>query len=300
MPGRYFVDSDGELLIVPHRGRLRLATELGVLEAGPGEIALIPRGMRFRAEVPDGAAAGYICENYGAMFELPELGPIGANGLAQPGDFRAPVAAYEDIDAPVQVVQKFGGHLWASDYGHSPLDVAGWHGTLAPYVYDTAAFMTIGTVSFDHPDPSIFTVLTSPTDSPGLANADFVIFPPRWMVAEGTFRPPWYHRNVMSEFMGLVRGAYDAKASGFEPGGASLHTSWTSHGADRATFDAASSADLAPQKLDGTLAFMFETRLPIVPAAQALRTPALQDDYDAAWSGLQRHFGQAGGSGWCS
>ena len=290
MQGRYLADADGELLIVPGHGRLRLHTELGVLEAAPREIALIPRGLRFRVESLDGTAGGYVCENHGAAFELPELGPIGSNGLASARDFRAPVAAFEQKNEPVQVVEKYGGHLWVSDYDHSPLDVVGWHGSLAPYVYDTRTFMAIGTVSFDHPDPSIFTVLTSPTDTPGLANADFVIFPPRWMVADDTFRPPWYHRNVMSEFMGLVTGSYDAKAEGFLPGGASLHTSWTSHGADRQTFRKASDEPLVPAKLDDTLAFMFETRLPIIVTRQALDSPRRQPDYDAVWSGLDAHF----------
>ncbi len=295
MTDRYLVDADGELLVVPQAGRLRLHTELGILDAGPGEIALIPRGMRWRVELLDAVAAGYLCENYGASFELPELGPIGSNGLADPRDFRAPVAAFEDSESPVQVVQRFGGHLWATELDQSPLDVVGWHGTLAPYIYDTAHFMVLNTVSFDHADPSIFTVLTSPTDTPGLANADFVIFPPRWQVAEDTFRPPWYHRNVMSEFMGLVRGTYDAKAGGFAPGGASLHNSWNSHGADAETFETASNVELLPAKLDDTLAFMFETRLPIATTRQAMESRARQEDYDAVWAGLPRQFRRPGG-----
>jgi homogentisate 1,2-dioxygenase len=241
-------------------------------------------------ELPDGRARGYICENYGAAFTLPERGPIGANGLANERDFLAPVAAFEDRQSAVQVVQKFGGNLWAADYDHSPLDVVGWHGDYAPYKYDLANFMTIGTISFDHPDPSIFTVLTSPTDAPGLANADFVIFPPRWLVGENTFRPPWYHRNIMAEFMGLIRGVYDAKAEGFVPGGASLHNTFTSHGPDADTYDKASSADLAPHKLDDTLAFMFETRWSVVPTRHALDAPHRQSDYDAVWQGLRRQF----------
>jgi homogentisate 1,2-dioxygenase len=199
MTERYFVDSDGELLFVPERGAITLRTELGPLAVAPGEIAVVPRGIRFAVELPQGAARGYLCENFGAAFTLPERGPIGANGLANERDFLAPSAAYQDRAGTVQVVQKFGGNLWAADYDHSPLDVVGWHGNYAPYKYDTANFMVIGTISFDHPDPSIFTVLTSPGELPGLANADFVIFPPRWLVGEDTFRPPWYHRNIMSE-----------------------------------------------------------------------------------------------------
>jgi homogentisate 1,2-dioxygenase len=290
MTERVFSDADGELLMVPQEGRLLLRTELGIVEAAPGEIAVIPRGVRFRVELPDGAARGYICENYGALFHLPELGPIGANGLANPRDFFSPVAWYEECRVETESVVKFAGNLWATALDHSPLDVVAWHGNYAPYKYDLARFMALGTVSFDHPDPSIFTVLTAPTDTPGTANCDFVIFPPRWMVAEDTFRPPWFHRNLMSEFMGLIRGVYDAKAEGFAPGGASLHNSFAAHGPDWATFERASSADLSPQKIPDTLAFMFETRLVIRPTEFALSTPALQRDYDQCWLGFARQF----------
>ncbi len=290
MVDRYFVDADGELLLVPQLGRLALRTEMGVLGVAPGEIAVIPRGIRFRVELVDGSARGYICENYGSPFDLPDLGPIGSNGLANARDFLSPVAAYEDRDRPVQVVNKYGGNLWAAEYDHSPLDVVAWHGNLAPYKYDLSRFMTINTVSYDHPDPSIFTVLTSATDTPGLANCDFVIFPPRWLVGEDTFRPPWFHRNVMSEFMGLVDGEYDAKAEGFLPGGASLHNCFSSHGPDADTFEKASAAVLAPQKVDDTMAFMFETRWPVVPTRLAMEAAHRQGGYDAVWSGLQRHF----------
>lgn len=284
-----FVDADGELLIVPESGTLRVLTELGRLDVPPGQICLIPKGLRFRIEV-DGEAQGYVCENYGAALALPERGPIGANGLANERDFRAPLAWFEDSDEPVRVVQKFGGNLWATDYDHSPLDVVAWHGNHAPYVYDLADFQVLGSISFDHPDPSLFTVLTSQTTTPGLANVDFVVFAPRWLVGENTFRPPWFHRNVMAEYMGLIRGVYDAKAEGFVPGGASLHNTWASHGPDAATHRAASAAELVPQKLDDTLAFMFETNLPIVLTAQAWAAEHRQSDYDAVWSGLEREF----------
>lgn len=290
MDARVFSSSDGELLIVPERGGLLLRTELGLLAAEPGHVALIPRGVRFRVELLDADARGYVCENYGQHFRLPDLGPIGANGLAHARDFMAPVAAYEDREEPVEVVNKFGGNLWAAEYDHSPLDVVGWHGNLVPYVYDLHRFNVLGSVSWDHPDPSIYTVLTSPSDTPGLANADFVVFAPRWLVGEDTFRPPYFHRNVMSEFMGLVEGAYDAKAEGFVPGGASLHNMMSAHGPDRTTFDKASGAELIPQKIDDGLAFMFETRWPVVPTAQALGAEHLQRGYDDVWRGLERHF----------
>jgi homogentisate 1,2-dioxygenase len=290
MEHRVFYNADGELMIVPQLGRLRLATELGRLDAGPGEVAVVPRGIKFAVGLPDARARGYVCENYGGLFRLPELGPIGANGLANPRDFRIPVADFEDGDEPTEVVAKFEGNLWATKLDHSPLDVVAWHGNYAPYVYDLARFNTIGTISFDHPDPSIFTVLTSPSEVPGAANCDFVIFPPRWLVAEHTFRPPWFHRNYMNEFMGLVHGAYDAKSEGFVPGGASLHNCMSAHGPDHVTFEKAVAAELAPQKIENTLAFMFETRLVIRPTRFALETPALQRDYDTCWSGFEKLF----------
>ena len=290
MKRRVLCDADGELLIVPQLGHLLLVTELGVIETGPGEIAVVPRGVKFRVDLLDAQARGYVCENYGTLFRLPELGPIGANGLANPRDFRTPVAAFEDKDEPCEVVAKFEGNLWVTDLDHSPLDVVAWHGNYVPYVYDLSHFNTIGTVSFDHPDPSIFTVLTSPGDTPGTANCDFVIFPPRWLVAEHTFRPPWFHRNYMNEFMGLVHGTYDAKAEGFAPGGASLHNCMSAHGPDRATFEKAVAAELTPQKIADTLAFMFETRRVIRPTRFALETPALQRDYDSCWAGFETLF----------
>lgn len=294
---RVFWDADGEMLIVPQLGRLAIATEFGLLDVAPGEIAVVPRGVRFRVALPDGAARGYICENHGPVFRLPSLGPIGANGLANPRDFLSPVAWFEDKDTPTELLQKFTGTLWATTLDHSPFDVVAWHGNLAPYKYDLGRFMTIGTVSFDHPDPSIFTVLSSPTDTSGVANVDFAIFPPRWMVAEHTFRPPWFHRNIMSECMGLVHGTYDAKAAGFIPGGLSLHGMLSAHGPDGPTAERAMAAALAPVKLDDTLAFMFETRQVLRPTQYALSLPELQPDYDSTWDGLPKLFtGRAAGS----
>ena len=288
MTERFFYDADGELLIVPERGALVLKTELGVIEAKPGEIAVIPRGTKFRVELEQ--ARGYVCENFGLPFRLPDLGPIGSNGLANPRDFLTPVAAYEDREGDFTLLAKFGGRLWSAKIDHSPLDVVGWHGNYAPYKYDLTNFNVINTVSFDHPDPSIFTVLTSPSESPGTANVDFVIFPPRWMVATETFRPPYFHRNVMNEYMGLIRGTYDAKAEGFVPGGGSLHNCMSGHGPDAATFEQATRAKLEPKYLDDTLAFMFESRLVIHPTRFALETPALQRDYWQCWQGLKKHF----------
>jgi len=291
MRGRYFYSADGELLIVPQQGRLHIVTELGVLDLEPQEIAVIPRGVRFRVELPDGPSRGYVCENFGALLRLPDLGPIGANGLANPRDFLTPVAAWEDVEGSFELIAKFNGHLWHAPLGHSPLDVVGWHGNYAPYKYDLRRFNTIGSISFDHPDPSIFLVLTSPTDTPGVGNLDLAIFPPRWLVQQDTFRPPWFHRNVASEFMGLIHGVYDAKAEGFAPGGCSLHNCMTGHGPDAATFDKASTADLSrPDVIEGTMAFMFETRGVLKPARQAGDAAHRQRDYQACWAGLQKHF----------
>ena len=292
MEKRYFYDADGEMLIVPQEGTLLIDTEMGRLEVEPREIAVIPRGVRFRVRLPEGKTArGYVCENFGNPMKLPDLGPIGSNGLANPRDFLFPVAAYEDIEGSCELVCKFLNRTWSAQMMHSPLDVVAWHGNYAPYKYDLRRFNTIGSVSFDHPDPSIFLVLHSPSDAPGNDALQFVIFPPRWNVAEHSFRPPWYHRNVASEFMGLIAGAYEAKTRGFVPGGASLHNCMIGHGPDAAAFEQATAADVTqPAKMDESLAFMVETRWPLHVARQALESDELQVDYLEAWQGLKKHF----------
>jgi len=280
-------------MLVPQQGELLVFAETGRLTVSPGEICVIPRGMKFKVDLLDASATpgvrGYVCENYGAQFRLPELGPIGSNGLANARDFLAPVAAWEDKGRS-EVVSKFLGTLWATELDHSPLDTVAWHGNCTAYKYDLARFMTINTVSFDHCDPSIFTVLTAPSGQAGVANVDFVIFPPRWMVAENTFRPPWFHRNFMSELMGLVHGVYDAKAEGFLPGGVSLHNCMTAHGPDVVTFENASKAELKPHRIDSSLAFMFESRYVFKPTRFAMEAPQLQRNYDDAWSGFKKNF----------
>lgn len=291
MQNRAFYNADGEMLIVPQLGRLRFVTEMGIVEAEPQEIVVMPRGVRFRVELLDAEARGYICENFGANFRLPERGPIGSNGLANPRDFLTPVAAYEDRDEATELIAKFGGTLWTAQMNHSPLDVVAWHGNYAPYKYDLRRFNTIGSISYDHPDPSIFLVLHSASDTPGVSSIDFVIFPPRILAMQDTFRPPWFHRNIASEFMGLVHGAYDAKAEGFAPGGASLHNCMSGHGPDAETFAKASAADTSkPHYITDTMAFMFETRTIIRPTRQALESPALQRNYYECWQGIQKHF----------
>ena len=291
MDSRFFYNADGELLIVPQQGRLLLATEMGRLEVEPQEIAVIPRGVRFQVRLPDGEARGYVCENYGELLRLPDLGVIGSNGLANPRDFQTPVAAYEEREGDFELLAKFSGKLWRAAIGHSPLDVVAWHGNYAPYKYDLRRFNTIGSISYDHPDPSIFLVLQAPSSTPGVDTLDFVIFPPRWLSMENTFRPPWFHRNFASEFMGLIHGAYDAKAEGFAPGGASLHNCMTGHGPDADTFAKASAADTTrPDHVQNTMAFMFETPTVIHPTQFALETRQLQHEYYRCWQGLKKHF----------
>lgn len=291
MRQRALYDADGELLIVPQHGALLLVTELGPLRVEPLEIAVLPRGVRFRVELLDGTARGYVCENFGALLRLPDLGPIGSNGLAAERDFLAPVACYEDRDDRYELVAKFMGRLWTTSLAHSPFDVVAWRGNYAPYKYDLRRFNTMGSVSYDHPDPSIFLVLQSTTDTPGVDNVDFVIFPPRWLAMQHTFRPPWFHRNIASEFMGLIEGVYDAKSDGFVPGGASLHNCMSAHGPDAVTFENATGADTSePEQLLNTMAFMFESCCVIHPSRYALESPQRQRDYFECWQGLKKHF----------
>jgi homogentisate 1,2-dioxygenase len=285
-----FYNADGEMLIVPQQGELRLRTEFGIIDIEPGEIAVIPRGVKFRAELIEGPSRGYVCENYGGKFTLPERGPIGANCLANPRDFLTPVAAYEDSDEPSVLFLKWGGAFWKTTLNHSPLDVVAWHGNYSPYKYDLRRFSPVGPLLFDHADPSIYTVLTSPSETLGTANVDFVCFPDRWLVAENTFRPPWYHMNVMSEFMGLIYGQYDAKPQGFVPGGFSLHNTMLPHGPDVDAFEKASSAELKPVKLTNTMAFMFETRFLQRVTRFAAELPALQKDYADYGQKLKKRF----------
>ncbi|EJC78978.1 homogentisate 1,2-dioxygenase [Rhizobium leguminosarum bv. trifolii WSM2297] len=288
----YFFNADGELLIVPQLGAIRVFTEMGIMDVEPLEICLIPRGMMFKI-LKSGEQTvwrGYICENYGAKFTLPDRGPIGANCLANPRDFKTPVASFEDKETPCRVHVKWCGKFYVTEIGHSPLDVVAWHGNYAPYKYDLRTFSPVGAIRFDHPDPSIFSVLTAPTEDAGTANVDFVIFPPRWLVAEHTFRPPWYHRNIMSEFMGLIHGQYDAKEEGFVPGGMSLHNMMLPHGPDALAFEKAANTELKPVKLDHTMAFMFETRYPQQLTKYAAELETLQDNYLECWDGLERKF----------
>lgn len=286
----YFYNSDGDFLIVPQEGGLRFKTEFGVLDVVPGEIVVIQRGIKFQVILKDEKARGYICENFGAPFKLPELGVIGANGLANSRDFQTPTAAFEKDTGQFRLITKFQGHLWAAEILHSPLDVVAWHGNYVPYKYDLSRFNTINTVSYDHPDPSIFTVLTSASDTLGVANVDFVIFPPRWMVAQDTFRPPYYHRNIMSEYMGLIFGTYDAKQTGFLPGGGSLHNCMSAHGPDASGFHQATAAELKPEYYDNTLAFMFESRHIWKLTPHALNADFCQKNYLECWQGLGVNF----------
>jgi homogentisate 1,2-dioxygenase len=290
MQDEYFYNGDAEMLVVLQQGALRFWTEFGIIDATPGEIVVVPRGVKLRVELPGEPARGYLCENYGGAFTLPERGPIGANCLANARDFLTPVAAYEERDRESRLFVKWGGAMWSCDLSHSPLDVVAWHGNYAPYKYDLRRFSPVGPLLFDHADPSIFTTLTSPSETSGTANVDFVLFPDRWLVSEDTFRPPWYHMNVMSEFMGLVFGVYDAKPQGFVPGGISLHNCMTPHGPDAEAFQRASTVELEPERLRGTLAFMFETRYPQRVTRFAAESPQLQADYADCWTPLPVRF----------
>ena len=290
MRDRFFYNADGELVIVPQLGRLAIHTELGILDVVPGEICLVPRGVKFRVELPDGTARGYICENYGQHLRLPDLGPIGTAGLANARDFLAPVAAFEDREGDFRVVAKYGGGLWEAEIDHSPLDIVAWRGNYVPFKYDLNRFQCINTVSYDHPDPSIYCVLASPSPVPGTANMEFGCFPPRWSVAEHTFRPPPFHRNVASEFLGLISGQYIGKADSFVPGSASLHNCMSGHGPDAEAYERGSTANLEPQFLANTMVFLFETQLPIRPTKWALETELLERDYYKHWQGLKKHF----------
>ncbi|MEM7075393.1 MAG: homogentisate 1,2-dioxygenase [Pseudomonadota bacterium] len=296
MQDEYFYSADSELLIVPQEGRLRFCTELGIIDLAPREIAILPRGLVYRVEVLDGPCRGFVCENYGQTFDLPDRGPIGANCMANSRDFRTPVAAFEDREAPSRVVIKWCGQFHETRIGHSPLDVVAWHGNYAPCKYDLTAYCPVGAVLFDHPDPSIFAVLTAPSGVPGTANIDFVLFRDRWSVAEHTFRPPWYHKNIMSELMGNIHGQYDAKAEGFVPGGMSLHNMMLPHGPDRDSFEKATRSNLGPDKLEDTMSFMFETRFPQHLTRFAAQEAPLQDDYIDCWSDIEKTFdGTPGG-----
>lgn len=290
MADDYFYSADGELLVVPQEGRLRFCTELGVIEVGPKEIAVLPRGLVYRVEVIEGPCRGFVCENYGQAFDLPDRGPIGANCMANPRDFKTPVAWFEDRDAPSTVTLKWCGQFHRSSIPHSPLDVVAWHGNYAPYKYDLTTYSPVGAILFDHPDPSIFTVLTARSEVEGTANIDFVLFRERWLIAEHSFRPPWYHKNVMSELMGNIYGAYDAKPDGFAPGAMSLHNMMLPHGPDSNAFERASTAALKPEKLDRTMSFMFETRFPQHLTLWAANEAPMQADYAGCWDGLEKKF----------
>jgi homogentisate 1,2-dioxygenase len=290
MTDEYFYSADSELLVVPQEGRVRFHTELGIIDLEPKEIALIPRGLVYRVELVEGPARGFVCENYGQKFELPGRGPIGANCLANRRDFKTPVAAFEDREVPSTVTVKWCGQFHVTEIGHSPLDIVAWHGNYAPVKYDLSTYCPVGAILFDHPDPSIFTVLTAPSGQAGTANIDFVLFRERWLIAEKTFRPPWYHKNVMSELMGNIYGIYDAKPEGFVPGGMSLHNMMLPHGPDKQAFEGATNAKLKAEKLDNTMSFMFETRFPQHLTAFAAKEAPLQDNYIDCWADLAKHF----------
>jgi homogentisate 1,2-dioxygenase len=290
MTARAFSSADGEMLIIPQKGALRITTELGVIAAAPGEFVLLPKGLKFRVDLPDGTARGFVCENFGRPFVLPELGLMGSHGNANAIDFQVPVAAFEDGDRPTQIIHKYCGALWSAHLPHSPFDVVAWRGNYYPCKYDMRCFNTMGSLSWDHPDPAIFCALTSPSDEVMGANVDLLILPPRWVVADHSFRPPGFHRSAAAEFLGLIEGSHESRASGFPPGSMSLHNNWTAHGPDVGTVEAAQAADLKPQKIEDTLVFMLETRFPFQHSAAAMRAPNRQLDCAQGWAGFQRRL----------
>jgi homogentisate 1,2-dioxygenase len=295
MTDRVFSNADGELLIIPELGSLLIHTELGLLSVEPGEIALLPRAMKFRVEIQSAAEGndapsfvrGYVCENFGTPFSLPELGFIGQSGMANPRDFRAPAAAYDDAERRVEVIHKVGGNLWRATYNHSPLDVVAWHGNSVPYVYNLRHFQLMGSVNFDHPDPSRYTALTSTTATPGLANIDFCAAPPEWVVATDTFRPQYFHRNVSTELIGVIE---EPQNSPYAKGIVELTNMLTPHGIAAAAWEAASNAGPEPTMRDGLLV-VSETRWPIVVTAQAAQAVSKTGDENLSGaSTYQSHF----------
>ncbi len=290
MKDQFFINHDAEMLFIPQEGELIFKTEFGRLNIKPGDIAVLPRGVCFQVELLNDKARGYWVENYGQVFTLLSRGVIGANGTTEELDFRIPVAWYEERSGDFTMLRKFNGHVWEHAISHSPLDVVAWCGTYYPYQYDLSLFKPMFTASIDHPDPSIFVVLSSPSLAPGTSNLDFIIFPERWMVADHTFRPPYYHRNAMSEFMGNIRGAYDAKEHGFLPGGASLHNCMLGHGPDTEAYDHAIKQVLKPQYYEGNLAFMLESNKLFEITAEAYESPLREMQYQDCWKDLKLNF----------
>lgn len=294
MAGKAFANNDAEMLLIPQTGTLLLRTELGVLQVSPGEFAVLPKGIKLRVDPLTGPAYGFLCENFGLPFELPELGLIGSHGLANAIDFQAPVAAFDDIDQPVELIQKSCGRFWANRLDHGVFDVVAWRGNWAPCKFDMMKFNTVGSISYDHPDPSIFCALTSPSSAVAGGNVDFMILPPRWLVAEHSFRPPGFHRNAVAEFLALVQGSHDSRNTAFPPGSFSLHNCWTPHGPDTRTLELAREAELLPQKVEDTMVFMLETRFPLEMASGAMAAPQRQTNCADGWAGFTSRFPNAG------
>ena len=222
MVRRAAANLDGDLLVVPQEGALRVQTELGWLLVSPGEILILPRGIRFRVELPDGRARGFVGELFNGHYRLPERGLVGANGLADERHFRAPVASFEDLEAPYEIVHKQGGDLWRTTVNASPFDVVAWHGRYAPFKFDLMDFNAYWGANWDHSDPSILTVLTSPHDDHGRNAVDFAVFRGRWDATQDTFRPPYMHRNSAVEFNAVIKsprtkGAYRPGAVTYTP-----------------------------------------------------------------------------------
>jgi len=293
MEDRCFGNADGDLLILPEQGALTLLTELGPLEVAPGQVALVPRGIRFSVLVSVGGARGYVAESFGRPFGLPDRGPVGANGLADARHFRAPSAWHEDrVSLGYRVTAKLAGRLFESTQDHSPFDVAAWQGNHVPTVYDLDAFSPVGNARFDHGDPSIHTVLSAPMDEQGAHTLDLVAFVARWDVTEHTFRPPYFHRNVTTELNGIVRDAV-VPGSPFVPGCFFLTPSLVPHGVVAASVErhlAEAAAESPRRSSESSLWFQFETALPFVPTPWARDAAHRIADWPLVWGAYRKHF----------
>ncbi|EOO02373.1 putative homogentisate -dioxygenase protein [Phaeoacremonium minimum UCRPA7] len=287
-----FCNNDGDMLILPQEGRLDIQTEFGHLMVRPGELAVIQAGMRFTVRLPDGVGRGYIQEVFGSHYELPELGPVGSNGMALARDFEIPVASFDVDQSKWTIVVKLVGQLFAYEQNHTPFDVVAWHGTYAPYKYAMEKFINSATVDRDQSDPSIYCVLTAKSKIPGVSLSDFLIFTPKWSVTRNTFRPPYYHRNVATELMGMIYGTWAGSATLLEPGGLTYEPSYMPHGESYERWKEATSVDLQPQRMgEQSMAFMMHISGHVSLTKYALeRSASLQALQEDLWDDFKPGF----------
>lgn len=294
MEDHAFTNADGDLLVLPQQGRLIALTEFGALEVEPGEVLLLPRGLRVSILVPDGEAQGYAAEIFAGHFQLPERGPIGANGLVDERHFRGPTPYYEDRLAPgFRMTHKFGGALSEATQDHSPFDVVGWHGAYLPLAYRFSAFSPVSNTAFDHTDPSAFTVLSAALDEEGANALDLVVFPARWDPTEHTFKPPYFHRNVTTEINGIIEDP--SLNAPFTTGMVFVTPSMTPHGVragavERFLAKSDEAADRPTKSSSKSLWFQFETALHFHRTEWAKRTDLAKEDWPDVWGEYGVHF----------